>query len=78
VGQGLFCHLWVAVFVFCPVVVVVVWSLVVVGICGQLQRAVVVMSMVGGGDKHGQWWWEEEMVVVGRKEWPNKKCLSNK
>ena len=42
--------------------------LVVVGVRGQSQRAVVVMSVVGSGDECGWWWWEGEMVV-GRKEW---------
>jgi len=69
-GVGVGCSLWAAVFVFWPVVVAL-WSLVVIGIHGQSQRVVMVMSIVGGSDEHGWWWWEGEMVV-GRKEWP---CL---
>ena len=66
-GVGVGCHLWVAVFVFW-LVVVALQSLVVIGIHGQSQRAVVVMSIVGSSDKHGWWWWEGEMVV-GEREW---------
>jgi len=45
-------HLWVVGFVV-QAVMVAVWSLVVIGICGQSRRSVVVKSVVGGGDEHG-------------------------
>jgi len=66
-GVGVGCCLWVAVFIFW-LVLVVLRSLVVIGVCGQSRRAVVVMSIVGGSDEHGWWWWEGEMVV-GEREW---------
>ena len=69
-GVGVGCHLWVAIFIFWPVVVAL-QSLVVIGIHGQSRRAVVVTSVVVGSDEHGWWWWEGEMVV-GEREWP---CL---
>ena len=67
-GVGVGCHLWVAIFIFW-LVMVVLQSLVVIGVRGQSQRAVVVMSIVGSGDEHGCWWWEGEMVVVGKDGW---------
>jgi len=69
-GVGVGCCLWAAVFIFW-LVVVALQLLVVVGIHGQSQRVLVVMSIVGSGDEHGWWWWEGEMVV-GEREWP---CL---
>jgi len=68
-GVGVGCSLWAAIFIFW-LVLVALRSLVVIGIRGQSQRAVVVTNIVGSSDKHGWWWWEGEMV--GRKEWP---CL---
>jgi len=54
---------------------VAVQSLVVVGICGQSRRSVVVKSMVGGSDEHGWWWWEEKSWPCLVSMMPNKHCL---